>query len=173
MFELHVDSWVKSNLLSSGAKSTLSHENYKSSRVMKSCVSRLPSHFTAKSSHKLKLKWLSGLHPPTKKISRNIWIVSNLFCAYYYNITVMLSSALEARDFIITYLFLVNMIKALFTLRRHVCTAMRHSQKIKQILFRRDATWPTRCEYSQSLTSVWFDTCEYSVFKPWWTELKL
>jgi len=42
-------------------KSTSSRGNSKSSRVTKSGVSRLSSHFTAKSSHKLIPKWFPGL----------------------------------------------------------------------------------------------------------------
>jgi len=39
----------------------LSHENFKSSRVMRWWLSRLSSRFGAKSSRECKPKWLSGL----------------------------------------------------------------------------------------------------------------
>jgi len=40
----------------------LSHENFKSSRVMRWWLSRLSSRFGAKSSHERKPKWLPGLY---------------------------------------------------------------------------------------------------------------
>jgi len=44
----------------------LSHENFESSRVMRWWLSRLSSHFGAKSSRERKPKWLSGLRYATK-----------------------------------------------------------------------------------------------------------
>ena len=44
----------------------LSHENFKSSRVMRWWLSRLSSRFGAKSSRERKPKWLPGLSLPNK-----------------------------------------------------------------------------------------------------------
>jgi len=57
---------------------------------MKSCVSRLPSHFTAKSSHKLKPTWLidivpaSSLHTKLSNFGLMCTGIPILRCLYSY-----------------------------------------------------------------------------------------
>jgi len=50
----------------------LSHENFKSSRVMRWWLSRLSSRFSAKSSRECNPKWLSGLATAISKFHENL-----------------------------------------------------------------------------------------------------
>ena len=62
-----------------------SHENFKSSRVMRWWLSRLSSCFGAKSSRERKLKWLPGLSPTVSVPHCRCWIenLSNLLSLQY------------------------------------------------------------------------------------------